>query len=110
MIMQEMAALRIDVFFHQQSIDTTTAAGKLCFQIFASLAEWEREMIRERVIAGIATARRKGVKLGRPSKMNDSLKAAIVLLRSKGTSIKQIAAQLQVGIGTVYKSLEHQPD
>lgn len=104
-IMQDLHAVNVDLFFYQQSIDTTTPAGKLCFQIFGSLAEWEREMIRERVVSGLATARRKGVRLGRPSKMNESLRSAIVLLRGKGAGIKQIARQLEVGIGTVYKAL-----
>jgi DNA invertase Pin-like site-specific DNA recombinase len=105
-IMEEMRALKVDFYFFQQSMDTTTPAGKLCFQIFASLAEWEREMIRERVRAGLENARRKGKKLGRPSRMNESLKTAILLLREKGSGIKEIARQLQVGIGTIYKALE----
>jgi len=104
-IMEEMRALRIDMFFFQQSIDTSTPAGKLCFQIFGSLAEWERDMIRERVRAGLDRARTQGKKLGRPSVLTDSLRAAIGLLYRRGASVKQIASQLKVGVGTVYKVL-----
>jgi DNA invertase Pin-like site-specific DNA recombinase len=108
-MMQEMNVIGVDLFFHQQSIDTTTPAGKLCFQIFGSLAEWEREMIRERVLAGLATARRKGKKLGRPSKMNDGTRNAVCMLRDKGYGIKHIAHQLEIGVGTVYKALSSRP-
>jgi DNA invertase Pin-like site-specific DNA recombinase len=66
------------------------------------LAEFERNLIRERVIAGQNRAKAKGVNMGRPSKMNDGLKSAIQLLRSNGMGIKQIAREVGVGIGTVY--------
>jgi DNA invertase Pin-like site-specific DNA recombinase len=105
-VMEEMRALSVDLFFHQQAIDTTSPAGKLCFQIFGSLAEWERELIRERIRVGLHRARAQGVRLGRPSKMNDSVRSAIVLLRENGMAIKQIAGQLEIGVGTVYKALE----
>ena len=59
-------------------------------------------MIRERVIAGQNRAKAKGVKMGRPSKMNDGIRSAIQLLRSNGMGIKQIAREVGVGIGTVY--------
>ena len=75
---------------------------KLQFHIFSALAEFERNLIRERVIAGQNRAKAKGVKMGRPSKMNEGLKSAIQLLRSNGMGIKQIAREVGVGIGTVY--------
>ena len=74
----------------------------MMFSIFGALAEFERKLIRERVIAGQNRAKAKGVKMGRPSKMNDGLKSAIQLLRSNGMGIKQIAREVGVGIGTVY--------
>ena len=66
------------------------------------MGAYERELIRERVIAGLQTAKSRGVKLGRPTKMNDGMKNAVQLLRSNGMGIKQIAKELQIGIGTVY--------
>lgn len=66
---------------HGAAIDTTTAAGKLVFGIFAALAEFEREMIKERTLAGIASARAKGRKGGRPYKMTQAkLRLAMVSL------------------------------
>jgi DNA invertase Pin-like site-specific DNA recombinase len=54
------------------------------------------------VMAGQQRARANGVKLGRPSKMNDGMRSAVKLLREKGMGIKQIARELQIGVGTVY--------
>ena len=69
------------------------------------MAEFERELIRERVRAGLERAKRSGVKLGRPTNLNDSVRAAIVALRAKDVPIRQIASQLRVGTGTVYRVL-----
>ena len=64
--------------------------------------EHRSENIKERAIAGLQTAKSRGVKLGRPSKMNEGMKNAVKLLREKGMGIKQISKQLQIGVGTVY--------
>src|SRR5206468_3898734 len=93
-VVEIFKTLGIDLFFHQQAIDTSTPAGKLAFSIFSALGEYERELIRARVIAGQERAKANGVKLGRPSKLNDSVRAAIGLLRERGMGIKQIARQL----------------
>ena len=104
-ILTDLQSMKIDLFFQQQGLDTSTSSGRMIFGIFGALAEYERELIRERVIAGQQRAKAQGVKLGRPSKMNDGLRTAIKLLREKGVGIKQIAAQCQVGIGSVYSAL-----
>ena len=104
-ILTELQSLKIYLFFQQQGLDTSTSSGRMMFSVFGALAEYERELIRERVIAGQQRAKAQGVKLGRPSKMNDGLRTAIKLLREKGVGIKQIAAQCQVGIGSVYSAL-----
>ena len=67
--------------------------------------EHRSENIRERVIAGLQTAKSRGVKLGRHSKMNEGMKNAVQLLRGNGMGIKQIAKELQIGVGTVYSAL-----
>jgi DNA invertase Pin-like site-specific DNA recombinase len=102
----ELHAVGVDLYIHQQAIDTSTPAGKLAFSVFGALAEYERELIRERVKAGLERARKNGVKLGRPTNLNDSVRAAIVALRARDHSIRNIAAQLRVGTGTVYKVLQ----
>ncbi len=101
-ILNELQALKIDLFFLQQGMDTSTPSGRMIFSIFGAIGEFERNLIRERVIAGQKRAVANGVKIGRPSKMNDGLRSAIQLLREKGMGIKQIARELKVGIGTVY--------
>lgn len=101
-ILNELQQKNIDLFFHQQAMDTSSPSGRMMFSVFGALAEFERSLIRERVLAGQQRAKAKGKKLGRPSKMNEGLKTAIQLLRQKGMGIKQIARECGVGIGTVY--------
>jgi DNA invertase Pin-like site-specific DNA recombinase len=101
----QMQSVGVDLYMHQQAIDTTTPAGKLSFSIFGAFAEFERSLIRERVKAGLDRAKRNGTKLGRPTNLNSSVAAAITALRAKDHSIRKIAAHLRVGTGTVYKVL-----
>ena len=104
-ILNELQSLKVDLFFMQQGMDTSTSAGRMMFSIFGALAEFERNLIRERVIAGQQRAISQGVKMGRPTKMNDGMKNAIKLLRERGIGIKQIARELKIGIGTVYSAI-----
>ena len=104
-ILNELQLLKVDLFFMQQGMDTSTSAGRMMFSIFGALAEFERNLIRERVIAGQQRAISQGVKMGRPTKMNDGMKNAIKLLRERGIGIKQIARELKIGIGTVYSAI-----
>lgn len=101
----ELRSVGVDLYIHQQALDTSTPAGKLAFSVFGALAEYERELIRERVRAGLDRARRNGTKLGRPTNLNDSVRAAIIALRAKDHPIRKIASQLKVGTGTVYRVL-----
>jgi len=101
----ELQAVGVELYMHLQAIDTTTPAGKLAFSIFGAFAEFERSIIVERVRAGLERAKRNGTKLGRPSNLNDAVRAAIVALRAKDVPIRKIAAQLKVGTGTIYTVL-----
>ena len=101
-LLQELQELKIDLFFQQQGMDTSTSSGKLMFSMIGAFAEFERNLIRDRVIAGQQRAKANGVKLGRKSKMNDGMRSAVKLLRENGMGIKQIAKELKIGIGTVY--------
>jgi DNA invertase Pin-like site-specific DNA recombinase len=101
----ELRSVGVDLYIHQQSLDTSTPAGKLAFSVFGALAEYERELIRERVRAGLERAKRNGVKLGRPSNLNDTVRAAIVALRAKDVPIRKIASQLRIGTGSIYSVL-----
>ena len=89
----------------RESVDTRTSIGRMIFHVFSSLAEYEREMIRSRIMNGLNRAREQGKKLGRKTKVNESLITAVRLLREKEMSIKNISKQLNIGVGTVYKVL-----
>ena len=102
-VVELLQELKIDLFFYREGIDTTTATGKCVFTILSSVAELERNLIRERVCSGLSKAKRNGVKLGRPSVMNESMVSAVRLLREKGMSVGKIARELKCGVGTVYK-------
>ncbi len=88
-----------------QGIDTDQAnpTSRLLLHILAAVAEFEREMIRERVKAGMNTAKHKGVQCGRPKVIFDRDKA--LALRKKGTSVRAIASKLGIGVGTVARLL-----
>ena len=104
-ILKELQSLKVDLYFHQQAMDTSTPSGRMIFSVFGAMAEFERNLIRERVIAGQQRAKANGVKLRRPTKMNESMKNVIKLLRDKGFGIRQIAKQLQIGVGTLYAAI-----
>ncbi len=104
-LLNDLQSMKVDLMFLQQGMDTSTSSGRMMFSIFGALAEFERNLIRERVVAGQNRAKARGVKMGRPSKMNDGLRSAIQLLRENGMGIKLIAKECGVGVGTVYASL-----
>ena len=103
--MNEIQSLGVDLYIHQQAIDTTTASGRMIFGIFSALGEYERELMRERIMAGQRRARSQGVKIGRPSKMNDAVRTSVKLLHGNGMAIRNISKQLEIGVGTVYSVL-----
>jgi len=102
--LDELHGQRIDLYLHQQGIDTTTAAGRALFQMCGVFAEFERAMIRERVRAGIARARASGKRIGRPM-VGPEVEAKIRALRAQGRGIVKIARTLGVGGGTVQRVL-----
>ena len=104
-VVELLQELKVDLFFYREGIDTTTPTGKCVFTILSSVAELERNLIRERVCSGLARAKRNGVKLGRPTVMNDSMVSAVRLLKERGMSVRNIASELKCGVGTCYKVL-----
>ncbi len=88
----------------QEQIDTTTAGGKLIFYIFASLAEFERDLIRERTKAGLAAARARGRKGGRPKGVDEKKrKVALALKRDPNYTVKEICDSVGISRNTYYK-------
>jgi DNA invertase Pin-like site-specific DNA recombinase len=108
--LEEFRSLGIEFISLHEGIDTSTPNGRLVFGIFASIAEFERELIRDRVKSGIAAARSKGKRLGRPRVTVDA--ARIASLRDSGASWSAITEQLGLSAGTAkraYYSLSKNP-
>ena len=100
--LEEFRSLGIDFVSLHEGVDTSTANGRLIFGIFASIAEFERELIRDRVKSGLANARAKGKRLGRPRKILDAAK--IGRLRAQGVSWRKIARQMECSARTARRA------
>ena len=89
-----------------ENIDTTTSGGKLIFHIFASLAEFERSIIKERTKAGLDAARARGKRGGRPPSLTEKdIQAAKAMLTDSNITVEEIAARLKVAPSTLYRHL-----
>ena len=100
--LDEMHGKRVDLYLHQQGIDTTTAGGKALFQMCGVFAEFERAMIQERVLAGLKRARAAGKRLGRPT-VGPVVEAKVWALRRQGKGMIAIAKEVGCGVGTVQR-------
>ncbi len=103
----EFEALGIQFVSIHENVDTTLPQGKLMFHIFAAIAEFEREMIRERVRSGVANARAEGKVLGRPVVAVDAPK--IAALRKRGLSWREIAAKTGQNRETCRRAVANKP-
>ncbi len=94
-IAEECRSLGVDLVSLKQNVDTTLPAGRLTFQVLGAVAEFEREMLRTRVKAGLEMARRNGKKLGRPAlrQFDSDDVAEIRQLRKRGASVRSLALQ-----------------
>jgi DNA invertase Pin-like site-specific DNA recombinase len=99
----ELHAKGVDLYLHQQGLDTGTPAGKAMFQMMGVFAEFERAMIVERVKAGLSRARAQGRRLGRPKIAGKTERAIRDALAGGKTGILKIAAEHGVGSGTVQR-------
>jgi len=91
----------------QEAIDTSSSSGKLIFHIFGALAEFERNLIRERTQAGLQAARARGRKGGRPKSLDKDKQALVVkLYEEKKHTIKQICQMMGISKPTLYKYIE----
>jgi DNA invertase Pin-like site-specific DNA recombinase len=88
-------------------IDTTSSTGRLVFGIFATLAEFERDLIRERTMAGLAAARARGRNGGRPRLMTRAkLRTAMAMMADRGNAAGDVAEQLGISISTLYAYID----
>jgi DNA invertase Pin-like site-specific DNA recombinase len=106
--LDEFKARKVQFVSVHESIDTTTPMGTFAFQIFAAIAEFERAIIRERIKSGIAHARARGIRLGRPRRVADALK--IRMLRSAGEPWHAVAKQAGVSIATAKRIAKNAPE
>jgi DNA invertase Pin-like site-specific DNA recombinase len=102
----ELHAKGVDLYLHQQGIDTSTPAGKALFQMLGVFAEFERAMIVERVKAGLARAKAAGTRtgraIGRPRTTSEKESQIRALLKA-GTGIRRTARELRVGVSVVQR-------
>lgn len=103
--LNELHSLKIDLYLHQQAIDTTSPSGKMLFQMLSVFAEFERAMIIERVNAGLARAKAQGVKLGR-KRVGSDVENRIRQLRAEGMGILKIGRELGVGTSVVQRVVQ----
>lgn len=104
-IIGELKAKQIGLFIDQLAVDTATPAGELMFHLVGAMAQFEREIIRGRVNAGLAKAKAKGVKLGRKPVDDAKLIAQVKRLRAKGVGIVKIGKEVGIGTSTVARIL-----
>lgn len=103
----DLHARRIGFQSLQEQIDTTTSGGKLIFHVFAALAEFERDLIRERTAAGLTAARARGRKGGRPVSLTaGQISMARLLLTDPATRVEDICRTLRVSRATLYRHLK----
>jgi DNA invertase Pin-like site-specific DNA recombinase len=105
-LLQELHSTGVDLYLHQQGINTTTPAGRALFQMMGVFAEFEREMIRERVAAGLARAKAHGTKsgnpIGRPA-VSDDVERRIRELRAQGLGMLKVAKLVGCGVSVVQR-------
>ena len=103
----DLKAKNVDLFLHQQNLDTSTPSGRAMFQLLGVFSELESAILKERIHAGLNRARAEGKKLGRPS-VADSPQVinAVKMLRANGHSIHRISRELRIGVGTCQRILK----
>ena len=105
-LLREMTELGVRVIAVNQAIDTGTSQGRAMFGMLTVFAEFERDLTRERIQSGMAAARARGKKPGRPRReVNGGLAAQAAILRAQGHSYATIAKNLKVGVGSVYRAV-----
>lgn len=103
-LLSDLQAKGVDLFLLQQGLDTSTPSGRAMFQMLGVFSEFEAAMIRDRVRAGVARAKKKGTKSGKPigrPKISPNLETEIKIALRQGRGILAIARELRVGTGTV---------
>ena len=106
LFLSDMKDRGIGICSVRQGFDTSTSMGEIMFQFVGILSSWEREMIRERTLAGLERAKSQGKTLGRKKVTDDTMTAKIIELRNERKSIRQIASEVGISRGTVNNVLK----
>lgn len=104
-ISEQLETMGVDLISLKESVDTTTPQGKLVFQIFSAIAEFQRSIIKEAQREGIEAAKAKGKIKGRPRVSQEKLEAALSLYDSKQMSVREIERTIGISRGTLYKAI-----
>ncbi len=103
---KEFEALGVDLVVLDQQLDTSTPSGKLLFHVLGSIAEFERDLIRDRTRAGLDAARRRGAVLGRPRTISGEASKRVARMHGAGRSMSQIAGVLGVSKAAVCREIQ----
>ena len=104
-IVDKFKEKKIQLFIVNQQIDTSSATGYMFFSIMTSIANYERELISERVKSGLENARRKGIVLGRKTNLTPEVEEKIIQLKKEGVGYNTLAKRLSVSVKTIRKVL-----
>lgn len=99
-IAQELDAAHVDLFLHQQAIDTTSPTGRFFFHVMGAMAEFERGMIVERVKAGLVRAKKEGKRVGRPKIGHEKAQQVRIGL-NRGETMREISERLGISVGAI---------
>jgi DNA invertase Pin-like site-specific DNA recombinase len=108
-LVDEFESRGIEFISLREKIDTTNSTGKLFFRMMGALAEFERDIISERTKEQLATKKKNGIKLGRPTVDNEKLEMAFTLYESKRYSVKEITEKTGISRTTFYDYLRNRP-
>ena len=105
-IIEDLKQKGVDFASVQDGFDTSTASGKIVFSVIGAMAEYERNLIRERTMAGLASARARGRKGGRPRQLDEGqVRVAIALANDSKLTIKEICEQVGCSRSTYYRQV-----
>lgn len=103
--LEEFNSLGVDFISYKENVDTSTPAGKILFTMISAFAEFERSIIRERVIAGMEKAKARGAKIGRP-KIPPFTKQKVIMLKEKGLTYREIINHLKISKSAYYEIIK----
>lgn len=102
-LMHSLEKNSVNLYCHQQALNTATPSGKMILGIFAVVGEYERSIIIERIKAGISRAKKDGIKFGRPRIYDNNMRKRAIELKDSGMTVRQIAKITGLGSGSVWR-------